>query len=672
MGKWRDGGWKLFHVSSITVAACLCAALLFWTKPLQRMELVASDYRFRLRGQRTVDDSLSMILVDMHTVKEWGFPFSRGYHAIVTNTVAAAGAKVVALDYIFEKELPQDNKGDQMLVEAISHNEGVILGWNASELREPAISPVSPEIEIPPPIDIKLSSELGLYNTSGTISLPYPSLLDVSDSLGIISVVPDVDGAIRRIPLLVKHAGQIYPSFALLIACRALNVHPVVAKSGEYLLLRGEEKEIEVPIDSMGQMVVNYTGDMMSFANVGFSFYDVYESIISGEPIVPISVFKDKIVIIGRSDPSSSDICPTPFDNLFPGVAVQAMAVNTILQGRFLNKAPVMLDVAVLVAFAVAAALAAIFLLPWMGAVAAGILVIALWFVSYISFSSSGMMLSFVQPATGVLLSFSGALLYNYMREKHEFQASHAKRLRLEKELEDARQTQNRLLPRSDPQVEGFDIAGFCRPAWEVGGDFYGYPSLGDGRTGIALVDVSGKGLKGAMNAVLVDGMLSEVVKDKKSCSEVLSALNAGLYPRMEDDMFTAFGFAILDQKTEMLQWANAGLCYPIVRQGTRISQLEDGGFWLSVFPDATYPDVELKLQTGDFVVFYTDGITDAGNETKETYGIQRLEHVIKKRIDLTKMNARTIIQTILQDVYGFVGTAEQFDDMTVVVVKKL
>jgi len=664
MGKWRDSGWKLFYVSSITVAACLCAALLFWTKPLQRMELVVSDYHFRLRGQKTFDDRLSMILVDMHTVRKLGVPpFSRRYYAIVTSALVDAGAKEVALDYIFEEERPQDNMGNQMLVKVISLNEDVILGWNASELCTPAISSVSPGIKVPSAIDIKLSPESALYNTSGTISLPYPSLLDASDSLGIISVVSDVDGAIRRIPLLVQHAGQIYPSFSLLIACRALDVSPVVAKPGEYLLLRGERKEIRIPIDSMGQMVVNYTGDMMSFANARSSFYDVYESIISGKYISPVSVYKDKIVIIGRSDLLSSDIFPMPFDNLFPGVAIQAMAVNTILQGHFLNEAPVMLNMAVLVFFTVAAALVNAFRRPWVSAVAAGILVIVLWFVSHIFFISGGMMLGFMQPATGVILAFSGMFLYNYTRERPE-------KLRLEKELEDARQRQTSLLPRSDPQLEGFDIAGFCRPAREVGGDFYDYLSLGDGRTGIALVDVSGKGLKGAMNAVLVDGMLSEVVKNKESCSEVLSALNVGLCPRMDDGMYVVFGLVILDQKAETLQWARAGLEYPIVRQGTQIFQLQDGECPLGLFPDSEYPDVELKLQTGDFVVFYTDGITDAMNKRKEAYNFLRLGNVIK-RIDL-KENARTIIQTILQDVANFVGSAKQFDDMTIVVVKKL
>jgi len=412
---------KLLLGLLIIVAACFCTILLSQLGPFHQMESTVSDYRFKLRGQRTVDDSLSLILVDQHTAKKLGFPFSRRYHAIVANALAAAGAKVVAFDYIFDQERPQDQVGDGMLAEVTFNNKNVIYAWNASLSMTPTISLPS-EPDIPSSIP-DLSIDSGLYNTAGNIYLPYPHLLRVSNSLGIISVIPDGDGAIRRIPLLVRHGGRVYPGLALLIACRALDVSPVEAKPGEYLLLKGAGDEIKVPIDSMGRMLVNYTGDMMSFVNNRFSFYDVYKSIVSGEPIVPLSVFKDKVVLIGISDPVSSDICSTPFDNLFPGVAVHAMAVNTILRRKFLDEASSMLNVAVLIFGAVAAALAAGFLLPWLAAVSTGILMIVLWFIPYIFFSRGGVILSFVQPATGVILSFGGMFLYGYMREIHKTQA---------------------------------------------------------------------------------------------------------------------------------------------------------------------------------------------------------------------------------------------------------
>jgi len=244
-----------------------------------------------------------------------------------------------------------------------------------------------------------------------------------------------------------------------------------------------------------------------------------------------------------------------------------------------------------------------------------------------------------------------------------------AEKLRLQQELEDARQMQLRLLPESAPPVEGFDIAGVSIAAREVGGDFFDYLPLKDGKIGIALADVSGKGLKGAMNAVLANGMLHEVAKIEKSCGEILSVLNADLCPRMERGMFTALGLAILDSSSETLHWATAAQPYPIIKQDEQVFEFDiDGALPLGVMKNLTYPDWKLELQAGDIVVFYTDGIIESENEAEEMYGTERLEQVIA-RINST-MTAEEIIDTILGDVADFIGTAEQYDDMTVVVVR--
>ncbi len=115
----------------IVTAACIIAALFCRLGPLRLLELNVLDYHFRLRGHQEVDERLSLILIDQHTVKKYGFPFSRGHYAIVANALANAGAKVVAFDYIFDQERPYDKVGDQMLVEVTSSNENTIHAWSA-------------------------------------------------------------------------------------------------------------------------------------------------------------------------------------------------------------------------------------------------------------------------------------------------------------------------------------------------------------------------------------------------------------------------------------------------------------------------------------------------------------------------------------------------------------
>ncbi len=282
---------------------------------------------------------------------------------------------------------------------------------------------------------------------------------------------------------------------------------------------------------------------------------------------------------------------------------------------------------------------------------------------------------AFLVPASivglGIALAFyllTTRLILTRRALKREQEAEHQ---RIIQEMQNARQMQMRLLPEVAPQVEGFDIAGISHPAREVGGDFFDYLSLTDGKIGIALADVSGKGLKGAMSAVLVNGMMHEVAKNEASCGDILSALNVDLYPRMEKQMFTALGLAILNQDAKTLQWANAAQPYPIVKRQEEIFEFKsDGELPLGMTRNVTYSDWELELQSGDIVIFYTDGIIEAENEAEEMYESERLEQAVTQ-VDST-MNAEEIIEAILGDVADFVGSAEQYDDITVVVVKRL
>ncbi len=276
----------------------------------------------------------------------------------------------------------------------------------------------------------------------------------------------------------------------------------------------------------------------------------------------------------------------------------------------------------------------------------------------------------------GAILALSitggGLLCVTIILGVHRWRSSRAEKLRLQNEMKDAHSMQLSLLPESAPIVSGFDMAGSSQPAREVGGDFFDYLSLRDGKIGIAIADVSGKGLRGAMNATLTSGMLSvEAEKVGGSCSRILSALNADLYPHLEKHMFVALRLVSIDGNEGKLQWANAAQPYPLVKRGDKILDFGgDGGLPLGIMPDVTYSDQELELQSGNTVIFYTDGIIEAQNESEEMYGTERLEQVVMNMS--STVNAEGIIETILQDVAGFVGDTEQYDDMTVVVVKRL
>ncbi len=258
-----------------------------------------------------------------------------------------------------------------------------------------------------------------------------------------------------------------------------------------------------------------------------------------------------------------------------------------------------------------------------------------------------------------------------YQLEEQLRQRELAEMERTYRELEDARQIQQSLLPKETPKIEGFEIAGTSVPAKEVSGDFYDYLSLGD-NVGIVLADVSGKSVKAAMVAAMVNGMLHARVKGQRevwnSPSVILRELNIALRPRLIHWMFTAMSLGILQPEEKHLYFSNAGLPYPIVKRGEKIWELEVNGSPLGAVDGSEYTELSVDLEAGDFVVFYSDGITEATNEIGEMYQTERLLEVLQKA-DL-RYSAQEMADKILQNVAMFVGDVEQRDDITLVVVR--
>lgn len=256
----------------------------------------------------------------------------------------------------------------------------------------------------------------------------------------------------------------------------------------------------------------------------------------------------------------------------------------------------------------------------------------------------------------------NSAILRAELRQKEE-----AETQRVKNELSEARRMQMGLLPKSAPNIHQFELAGASLPANEVGGDFYDYLALENNLVGIALVDVSGKGLRGAMNAVMAYGMLHEVAQLESKADMILSRLNTDLHPMLQDSMFAALNFGILNPQTRQIQYSNAGQSYPIVKRNGGVERVELGGLPLGIIADATYDEKVIDLHNGDYLIFYTDGLTDAMNEVEEIYGFERLNANIHNA--RANLSAEEMIQHILQDVHAFVGESKQYDDMTLIVL---
>ncbi|HQR39059.1 MAG TPA: SpoIIE family protein phosphatase [Blastocatellia bacterium] len=245
--------------------------------------------------------------------------------------------------------------------------------------------------------------------------------------------------------------------------------------------------------------------------------------------------------------------------------------------------------------------------------------------------------------------------------------------VRREEELDIARRVQRGLLPTGDPVVEGFEIAGTCLPANEVGGDYYDYFSLADGRFGVAVGDVSGKGIPAAFSMTLTKGFMEVASADFREPDRVLSQANGYLRQNLTRGTFVTMAYAILDPEARVVTCARAGHNPPaIVRADEPPTFLMPGGPALGATDSDRFDELverqRVELRRGDTMVLYTDGVTESMNVQREQFGEDRLLETLGRHRSAT--SARQIVDALLGEVESFAQYADQHDDITIVVIR--
>ena len=244
---------------------------------------------------------------------------------------------------------------------------------------------------------------------------------------------------------------------------------------------------------------------------------------------------------------------------------------------------------------------------------------------------------------------------------------------RLKRELEIARQVQDSFLPEHMPNVEGVDIAAMCLAANEVGGDYYDFVELGDGRLAVVVGDVSGKGIQAAFFMTLTKGILRTLCREEHSPAEVLRRLNTLFCENAPRGTFISMIFGVLDVKARRFTFARAGH-NPVIlqRSPNQVPDLvQPAGLAIGLTPgarfDETIEETTLNVRAGDVLVFYTDGFSEAMNRAKELYSDKRLAERVGQ---VGQRGAAEILRAVSEDVHHFMEGAGRHDDMTMVVVK--
>lgn len=269
-----------------------------------------------------------------------------------------------------------------------------------------------------------------------------------------------------------------------------------------------------------------------------------------------------------------------------------------------------------------------------------------------------------------------------------------AEKQRLESELAIALEVQKQLFPRESPRLKTLEVVGACHPARIVSGDYYDYILIPPASVGLALGDVSGKGVSAALLMASLQAALrshssflgnrslalasSGAAPSTKgaampgvsdSVAEIVSSLNQQLYQNSPSEKYVTFFYGVYDEWRRQLTYTNAGHLPPLVFNREGVRRLEAGGTVLGLIDEAKYQQGEVKFSPKDVLVAYTDGITEAENSFEEQFGEHRLIQVVERSIEKAPVE---ILDAILEAVGDWVGSGEPQDDMTLIVAKAL
>ena len=253
-------------------------------------------------------------------------------------------------------------------------------------------------------------------------------------------------------------------------------------------------------------------------------------------------------------------------------------------------------------------------------------------------------------------------------REERLKQQAHA-RERIEQELHVARRIQQASLPEAVPALEGWEIYPSYLPAREVGGDFFDFLELEDGRLGLVVGDATGKGVPAALVMSTTCGMIRAVTQASDySPGEVLQRVNEALATRIPANMFVTCFYGVLDPGTGSFAYANAGHDLPYVRRGGYAEELMARGMPLGLMPGMSYEEKEIILGEGDRALFYSDGLVEAHNPEGAMFGFPRLQSLVAEHAE-----GEPLVDFLMEELYSFTGKRwEQEDDITLVTLHRV
>jgi sigma-B regulation protein RsbU (phosphoserine phosphatase) len=260
--------------------------------------------------------------------------------------------------------------------------------------------------------------------------------------------------------------------------------------------------------------------------------------------------------------------------------------------------------------------------------------------------------------------ALGNALLYREANDRRQF----------ESDLRNAGEVQRVLLPQGEPIVPGYRVAGANVPARIISGDYYDHLDLGEGRHGVVIADVSGKGVGAGLLMAMCRSVLRSQAWGKSDPAEVLGGVNRQLFPDIREDMFISLFYGVIEGDGGLIRLARAGHDAALLFRADEgiIEEIKPPGLALGIDDGDVFDRVtkvlELQLNSGDLLLFYTDGVNEATNDAGHEFGMKRLKKTFLKS---ARLGAEAAVSAVQEDLATFSGEARQMDDITLLALEK-
>lgn len=496
-----------------------------------------------------------------------------------------------------------------------------------------------------------------------------PILELAASGYGVLNALLDKDGVVRRAPLLLSLDNSLHASLAIEVLRTALGVNQIVVDIQKNEIQGIKLDEVYFSTDGDGSIKPHFS---LPYKQRRVSAAKVLDNKLDA------GFASGQMILIGATASGIGDIAPTVVASAMDGVEIQAQVIeNLVKNSRLLQPRWIKwLEYGL----AILCGLVLIFVFPKLGIIGTPILLLLLAagnvFASHMAFREAHLLLDPIFPIICASLVFFCLLLSYWQATERSRRVLDAalkeeelRQAKLAGELSAARKIQMGILPNTD-QIAGLpthlSIYAFLQEATQVGGDYYDAFMLDETRLFFAIADVSGKGVPAALFMAIGKSLgKSAALRDHQSVDQIIRATNHEISRDNTEQLFITALFGILDSASGKLYYCNAGHDAPIIlSKDGRIEQLvSKSGPPLCILEDFDYPINQYQLQTGDKILTFTDGVTEAMRGDEDMYGMDGLSRTLNGLS--AEPTPELIVRRILEDVELFYGAAEVSDDIT-------